>query len=103
MIIFLKQNIVIAGIEYTIDMDIDILLYFFSSMKYRTYLLGKYHLVRIYNLCRTALDAMLECPEFKVHSLESKEMKSNAFGFYIAPSFFVAIVGNRFEAETRTM
>ena len=101
--LFLKQNIVTAGIEHTIDMDIDILLHFFNSMKYRTYLLGKYHLVRIDNLCRTALDAMLERPEFKVPSLESEEMKSNAFGFHTAPSFFVAIAGNRFEAETHAI
>ena len=101
--LFLNQNIVTVGIEHTIDMDIDILLHFFNSMKYRTYFLGKYRLVRIDNLCRSALQSMLERPEFEAPSLESEEIKGNAFRFYTAPAFYVAIAGNRFNVETRAI
>ena len=101
--LFLNQNIVTVGIEHTIDMDIDVLLHFFNSMKYRTYFLGKYRLVRIDNLCRAALQTMLERPEFEAPSSESEEIKSSTFGFHTAPAFYVAIAGDRFEVETRTI
>ena len=52
--LFLNQNIVI-----------------FNSMKYRVYLLIKYHLVHIDNLCQLVLQTLLERPEFEVPSLES--------------------------------
>ena len=101
--LFLNQNIVTVGIEHTIDMDIDILLHFFNSMKYRLYFLGKYRLIRIDNLCRSALQTMLERPEFEVPSLVSEEMENNAFGFHTTPAFYVAIAGDRFETETRAI
>lgn len=58
-----------------------------------------YRLVHIDNLCRPALQSMLECPKFEAPSLESEEMKGNAFRFHTAPTFYVAIAGNRFNVE----
>ena len=101
--LFIKQNIATVGIEHTVDMDIDALLHFFNAMNYRTYFLGKYHLVRIDNLCRSALYTMLERPEFKAPLPGSNQSKNNAFGYHTAPAFYVAIAGKRFESEIRSI
>merc|ERR1712232_1328658 len=81
--LFLNQSIVTVGIEHSVDMDIDALLHFFNSLNYRTYLLGKYHLVRIDNICKSILNDIMERPEFKVPQSSSSQddnINNNVFG-----------------------
>ena len=98
--LFLNQTIVTVGIEHSIDMDVDVMVKFFNAMNYKTYFLGKNHLVRIDNLCRSVLHNILARAEFQVPSSLSDE---HMFGFHTAPAFYVAIAGQRFEAEARAI
>lgn len=88
-------------------MEIDILLTFFNSMNYRTYFLGKNHLIRVDNLCRSTLHNILKRPEFNVPpspSVSSHDIKNNMYGFHTAPAFYVAIANSkRFKLETRAI
>jgi len=98
--LFLNQTIVTVGIEHSIDMDVDVMVKFFNAMNYKTYFLGKNHLVRIDNLCQSVLHNILARAEFQVPSSLSHE---HMFGFHTAPAFYVAIAGKRFEAEARAI
>jgi len=101
--LFLNQSIATVGVEHTIDVDVDVLLQFFNSMNYRTYFLGKNHLVRIDNLCESVLHSIINRPEFKIPLSTSDPMKSNKYRYHIAPAFYVALAGDRFEAEVRSI
>ena len=100
---FRNQSIATVGVEHSRDMDVDTLLQFFNSMKYKTYLLGKNHLVRIDNLCQSVLHGILERPEFKIPLPKSDQMKNGGYGFHTAPAFYVALAGSRFESEVRSI
>lgn len=59
----LEENTVVAvGIEHSPDMDVRVLIEFFTQVRYKTFFLGARQIARIDNLCEEVLDDVLDHP-----------------------------------------
>jgi len=59
----LEENTVVAvGVEHTPDMDVRVLIEFFTQVRYKTFFLGARQVARIDNLCDEVLDDVLDHP-----------------------------------------
>ncbi|KAL7445464.1 hypothetical protein ACHAXH_010078 [Discostella pseudostelligera] len=63
--LFEEKKAVAVGIEHSPDMDVRVLIQFFTSVRYKTFYLGTRQLARIDNLCEEVLDDVLEHPYVK--------------------------------------
>ena len=62
----LEDNRVVAlGIEHSPDMDVRVLIQFFTQVRYKTFFLGARQIARIDNLCDEVLDDVLDHPSLK--------------------------------------
>merc|ERR1712194_310283 len=59
----LEDNRVVAvGVEHSPDMDVRVLIQFFTDVRYKTFFLGARQVARIDNLCDEVLDDVLDHP-----------------------------------------
>jgi len=59
----LEENAVVAvGVEHSPDMDVRVLIEFFTQVRYKTFFLGARQVARIDNLCDEVLDDVLDHP-----------------------------------------
>jgi hypothetical protein len=65
--LFEDKRAVAVGIEHSPDMDVRVLIEFFTSVRYKTFYLGTRQIARIDNLCEEVLDDVLEHPYVKKH------------------------------------
>lgn len=65
--LFEDKIVVAVGIEHSPDMDVRVLVEFFSSVRYKIFYLGARQLARIDNLCEEVLDDVLQHPYVKKH------------------------------------
>jgi hypothetical protein len=62
----LEDNRVVAiGIEHSPDMDVRVLIEFFTQVRYKTFFLGARQIARIDNLCDEVLNDVLDHPSLK--------------------------------------
>ncbi len=60
--LFEEKRAVAVGIEHSPDMDIRVMIEFFTSVRYKTFYLGTRQIARIDNLCEEVLDDVLQHP-----------------------------------------
>jgi hypothetical protein len=117
-----EKKAVAVGIEHSPDMDVRVLIEFFTSVRYKTFYLGARQLARIDNLCDEVLDDVLEHPSVKKNDhkirrlfirlgiLSNEELRISGDGSSSevpkrreTPPFFVAMPRGRRNKEETTI
>jgi len=91
------HSIVVVGIEHSPDMDVSILVDFFDSLNYKTFMLGLRQLTRIDNLCPEVMENVLDHPSLSSHAFFGSATTTRT------PPFFVAMPKGRHAMEEMTI
>jgi hypothetical protein len=98
--LFDNHTIAVAGIEHSADMDINQLADFFTSVNYKTFMLGLRQLSRIDNLCPEILENILDHPY--IHN-DQGDWLPHGEKQRTTPPFFVAMPKSRHQLEEMTI
>ena len=87
------RKVVVVGLEHSPDMDVQELIDFFSTVKYKTFMLGLRQLTRIDNLCPEILQNVLQHPSLGTEG--GSWFSSESQHRIRPPPFFIAMPRGR--------